>query len=76
MKRTVAEIYKKSVEENWSREDLKSELIKEGHIVKKDDPTWKTYQPFFEFMRQEHGLILTVDQMQEIKIEAEKIDSK
>jgi len=34
------------------------------------------YQRFFNFMMQEHGLILTRDQMDEILTEAEKLKTK
>ena len=34
------------------------------------------YQEFFNFMSQEHNLILTIEQMQEILSEAQKLESK
>jgi hypothetical protein len=36
----------------------------------------KTYQEFFNFMNQEHDLILTVEQMDEILYEARKLEQK
>jgi len=34
------------------------------------------YQDFFNFMSQEHGLILTIDQMDEIVFEADRLVKK
>lgn len=34
------------------------------------------YQEFFDFFSQEHNLILTIEQMQEILSEAQKLESK
>ncbi len=34
------------------------------------------YQDFFNFFSQEHNLILTIEQMQEILSEAQKLESK
>jgi Ca2+-binding EF-hand superfamily protein len=34
------------------------------------------YQEFFNFFSQEHNLILTIEQMQEILSEAQKLESK
>lgn len=36
----------------------------------------KVYQNFFNFMNQEHGLILTIQEMDEIIFEAKKIIKK
>lgn len=34
------------------------------------------YQEFFRFMKQEHNLTLTISEMEEIRVEVEKLNEK
>lgn len=34
------------------------------------------YQQFFKFMKQEHSLVLTISEMEEIRVEIEKLNEK
>ena len=45
-------------------------------VMKVPITTADKYQEFFDFMYQEHGLILTIDEMNEIVSEVEKLKKK